>query len=258
VSPAHRPSWPLRLLDQASRPPAVPDVVVPASTPVVSFGDPMGAVVATLGINPSTRQFLHQNGALRVGAERRLATLPWLGLSGWEEMDGTAGARVLSECAAYFGPAGVPYRRWFDPFDRLLRAGLGVSYYDGTACHLNLVPWATDPVWGGLDRGAWRRLLDAELPFLVGHLGDAAYRVVVVNGRTVMSEVAAAGLVEWSFDRRLDGPPAADLCTGERRGTRWVGWTCNLQNQPGAARLADDLAGWLRSVAAPSSSSPAA
>jgi len=249
TGPRCAPGWPSRLVEEASRPPAAPGAVVRGSTPVVFFGDPAVASVATLGINPSPRQFVHQNGVLRQGPDRRLATLPWLGLGSWDELDRDAGQRILAECAAYFEPGRAPYRRWFDPFDRVLVEGLGVSYYDGRACHLNLVPWATHPVWRDLDRAEWGRLAEAALPFLVGQLEVAGYRVVVVNGRTVMDEVAAAGVVEWSTDVRLPGPPAAQLCVGEAAGTFYAGWTCNLQNQPGAARLAGDLARWLRSVA---------
>ena len=144
---------------------------------------------------------------------------------------------------------GLPYRRWFDPFDRVLRAGLGVSYYDGTACHVNVVPWATDPVWRDLDRGAWARLLECDLPVVVEQLRHGGYRLVVVNGRTAMAEVAAAGLVEWTMDHYLDGPPAARLCVGESIAAVFVGWSCNLQNQPGAAGLATEIAAWLRAVA---------
>lgn len=52
--------------------------MVEGSTPVVAFGDPTLATVATLGINPSASEFL-KDGALRTGAERRLATLESLG-----------------------------------------------------------------------------------------------------------------------------------------------------------------------------------
>ena len=55
------------------------------STPVVSFGDPRRASVVTLGINPSSRQFVRQNGALREGTARRvghLAVARALGLGG--------------------------------------------------------------------------------------------------------------------------------------------------------------------------------
>jgi hypothetical protein len=67
-------------------------------------------------------------------------------------------ASVVADCATYFQRR--PYRRWFDPLDRLLRTGAGVSYYDGSACHLDLVQWATDPIWGRIaDRGVRGALL---------------------------------------------------------------------------------------------------
>ena len=43
--------------------------VVPGSTPVVAFGDPTRAAVATLGINPSWKEFLHSDGRLRAGVD---------------------------------------------------------------------------------------------------------------------------------------------------------------------------------------------
>src|ERR1700751_4531155 len=107
--------------------------VVTGSTPVVAFGDPLTATVATLGINPSWREFLADDGTLLHGRARRLSTL--LSLSA----DSTASLRpdqvrtVIAECAAYFRPNRNPYRRWFDPLDNILRTALGASYYDDTA-----------------------------------------------------------------------------------------------------------------------------
>src|SRR6516164_216438 len=49
--------------------------IVTGSTPVVAFGDPRAAIVATLGINPSWREFLSDDGSLLCGPKRRLATL---------------------------------------------------------------------------------------------------------------------------------------------------------------------------------------
>jgi hypothetical protein len=50
---------------------------------------------------------------------------------------------VLEECNQYFDNR--PYD-WFDDFSPILEA-FNTSYYDRTACHLDLVQWATDPVW---------------------------------------------------------------------------------------------------------------
>ena len=63
--------WPCRLLDQASRPPAAPAVVVRDSPPVVSFEDVSkvyGNVRAVAGLSLDLRQgetvaFLGPNGA---------------------------------------------------------------------------------------------------------------------------------------------------------------------------------------------------
>jgi hypothetical protein len=62
-------------------PPGAP--VVAGSTPVVSFGDPLRTRIATLGINPSRKGFLDDQGQLLAGARRRLATLDSIGAAGW-------------------------------------------------------------------------------------------------------------------------------------------------------------------------------
>lgn len=50
----------------AHRAPAVAGIVG-SSTPVLSFGDPLRAEVATLGINPSRREFFSRDGVLLSG-----------------------------------------------------------------------------------------------------------------------------------------------------------------------------------------------
>jgi hypothetical protein len=50
------------LFDDVVRRPAPVAEVVAGSTPVIAFGDPGAATVATLGINPSWREFLADDG----------------------------------------------------------------------------------------------------------------------------------------------------------------------------------------------------
>lgn len=231
--------WPDYLIQRACRPPPGSSVV-PGSTPVVSFGDPVKPMVATLGINPSSREFLSGDGVLLTGAQRRLATLDSLGISDHQELHAAMGAVIVDDCARYFERR--PYRRWFDPLDRLLRAGAGASYFDGTACHLDLVQWATSPVWGGLPESARAQLLIEDEPFLVRQLRQEHYRLVVVNGRTVMDWTGRAGLVSWEWIGTVPGPPPAELYVGEGVGPTFVAWSSNIQSQPGAARHAEVLA----------------
>ena len=72
--------------------------------------------------------------------------------------------KVLDDCNGYFQRN--PYRRWFDQFHPVLTA-CGASYYDGSACHLDLVQWATDPARQAPQR-AQARLAEAGHPALRG------------------------------------------------------------------------------------------
>lgn len=205
----------------------------------MSFGHPLSASVATLGINPSSSEFLGRDGRLLTGADRRLSTLDSLGITKYTQMDNGRAAEVVDDCADYF--ARRPYR-WFTPLDRILRSALGTSYFEATACHLDLVQWATDPLWGELSDVARARLLADDRSFLMQQLRAEQYKVVVVNGRTALRWVSRSGITKWQDVARLTGPPTATVCVGDTSTPLFVGWSCNLQSQPGAMRHADAIA----------------
>ena len=148
-------------------------------------------------------------------------------------------AAIVDDCASYFDRR--PYR-WFDPLNDVIQQALGVSYVERSACHLDLVQWATRPLWGELPADIQDELLRQDLGFLRRQLGQSHYRVVVVNGRSAMSWVERSGLVRWQPVSTLDGPPTAQVSVGLSRDTRFVGWSCNLQSQHGAPRHAPRLA----------------
>lgn len=75
--------------------------VVPSSTPVVSFGDPRVAKVATLGINPSVNEFF-EDGILLRGPARRLATVESLGATSCDLLTDEQVETVVAECWSYF------------------------------------------------------------------------------------------------------------------------------------------------------------
>jgi hypothetical protein len=207
---------------------------VPESTPVVAFGDPQRATVATLGINPSHREFT-ENGRLLSGEDRRLATLESLSADRLDQLTDTQVARVVADCAGYFHRR--PYRRWFDPLDRLLQASTRCSYYEGTACHLDVVLWATDPTWAHIAAPDVRRaLLDDGVPHLRAQLDQDNIRLVLLNGRQVLNQVRATGLATLTEVAPI--PRTRDSChvyVGDAGSVRWVGWSTNLQSSHGVS-----------------------
>lgn len=221
--------------------------VISGSTPVISFGDASQARVATLGINPSAREFLDSAGNWL--SEARLTTLADLGISSLAEATPAEAGRVLEGCAAYFDRN--PYWTWFRPLDRLLASAVGASYKDGSACHLDLVQWATNPVWGKLSADERETLLTEDLPYLRRQLTHLNIRLVLLNGRTVLDHVTTTGLVDLTevgtMTYHANGATTR-LYEGNNEGVTYLGWSVNLQSGRGANTdwFREKLAEWIR------------
>jgi hypothetical protein len=187
------------------------------------------SAVATLGWNPSKLEFLDRDGDELVGDERRLETLASIGENDLVAASPNAVRRVFHACNNYFHRQ--PYR-WFNKLEKILKH-IGASYHDDSACHLDLVQWATDPTWGNLSRSVQIRLIDTDLPFLDHQLSQEKFRLLLLNGRGVMK----------AYEERLGGkltqsPLLRDgrlkLFTGrDARGLKVVGWNINLQSSFG-------------------------
>lgn len=172
--------------------------VVPGSTPVIAFGNSLTAKIATLGLNPSHREFQDKNGSELAGEERRLATHKSLGVNDLESVPSMTIERVLHDSQCYFN--GNRYG-WFNQLERILKV-CGVSYVEGTACHLDLVQWATKPTWTELPPVIKSCLLNGDLPFLKEQLRNENIKTLLVNGRS-----AKQGF-EGAFGKKLSELPS--------------------------------------------------
>lgn len=246
---------------------AIPDGagVLPQSLPVVSFGDPGTAAVATLSLNPSWREFLTPSAEWPAGGERRLASLHSMGVKDPGELDAGQVGQVVAESYGYF-QGNNPYWLWFGWLERLLTSSGAGSYRDGSACHLDLVQWATRPAQGELPAEAWQRLVNEDREFLRWQLAHANVSVVLLNGASVIAGLLTAGLAGDLAEDRLEYP--AKKGTGHLRvfrgvsdGVRFLGWNRPLAGAlPGPAR--DALTGWVAAalrhpLEAPASRQPA-
>jgi hypothetical protein len=174
------------LLDRINDEAARQADVIRWGSPVPAFGDPAASRVATLGLNPSNREFVDAEGVELGGDSRRFHTLASLGLLTWDEAGTDHLNRMLAACRNYF--SGNPYDRWFRRLDLVVSA-TGSSFYDpaSPACHLDLIPYATARKWTALsshERSGLLRLVGDTLGIL---LRRSAIRVLVLNGRSVIS-----------------------------------------------------------------------
>jgi hypothetical protein len=205
--------------------------VVAGSTPVVAFGDVRRSKVATLGWNPSKREFLDKHGNELEGSERRLETLKSIGVSDPAGVPVEFAHRVFEGCCNYFHRQ--PYG-WFNKLERVLKQ-VDASYCDGSACHLDLVQWATDPVWGKLPKIEKTKLIDADLPFLKQQLAQERFELLLLNGTGIMDayEKHLGGKLS---EISLSDPGRLKLFAGiGAAGMKVIGWNINLQSSRGVS-----------------------
>jgi hypothetical protein len=202
--------------------------------PVPSFGDLSNSQVATLGLNPSNREFVDDAGAELQGRYRRFHTLSSLGLASWSDVDARHLRLILESCRTYF--AGNPYDRWFRKLD-LVVCGAGASFYDTShaACHLDLIPYATERKWTDLTTGQRSSLLAVAADTLGLLLKDSPVRTLILNGKSVVEqfqEIAGISLERqqmpaWSLARERNREVAGFAYKGRVRTLSGV----NLPNE---------------------------
>ena len=153
--------------------------IVDGSTPVVFFGNIKKSTVATLGINPSKNEFKN-NSTLLIGREMRFETLTSLSASNLSGLTNSQVQKVYDTCLRYF--KANPYRKWFDQLQNNILEKFSVSYYSDTACHLDIVQWATDPIWRSLDYTTKYQLIQSDIDFLATQLNDEKIEILLING----------------------------------------------------------------------------
>jgi hypothetical protein len=175
------------LIDRLDSPTISATNVIRWSCPVPSFGDLSQSRVATLGLNPSNREFMDEAGNELEGASRRFHTLGSLRLKSWAEADSRHLELIVSSCANYF--VGNPYDKWFRKLDQVVQ-GTGASYYDTSnlACHLDVIPYATDRKWIELSSRQRSTLLSAAEDTLALLLSGSPVRTLILNGRSVVQQ----------------------------------------------------------------------
>lgn len=250
------------LIDRLASPAIADTDVIQWSCPVPSFGDLSRARVASVGINPSNREFVDEAGKELAGTGRRFHTLTSLAIPSWTEADSRHIRRIIGSCQSYFSRN--PYDRWFRRLDQVI-VGAHASFYDsrGSACHLDLIPYATRQKWTQLNYSQRRELLEINADTLGLLMRDSEVDVLILNGRSVtdhFQEVSGTRLKSrkmpsWSLPRRtaksvmgLSYSGETEKIAGIDLGRRVIvlGFNHNLQSSFGVTNeVVDGIRKWV-------------
>jgi hypothetical protein len=236
--------------------------VIPWSSPIPVFGRIAESSLASLGINPSNREFIGQDGNELVGCKRRFQTLTSLKLNAWSDASVDDIQKIEERCTRYFDIN--PYDRWFKRLDYVMTS-CGVSYYSNLfpSCHLDLVPFATWDKWGTLPIGSKRLLLESSTSTISRLVRDSQVRTLILNGQSVIRHfqklvpdtLEKATMPEWELSRSRGGnvPGFAYRATvnqiGDidlRREVLVLGYNHNLQSSFGVTKeVMRNIGRWL-------------
>jgi len=234
--------------------------IIPWASPIPAFGDLAGAQLATVGLNPSNREFVNSSGDELEGRARRFHTLTSLQLPDWSQADARHIRLMLESCSLYFYRN--PYDSWFKRLDYLL-ADTTFSFYNSQACHLDLIPYATAAKWTSLSATQRCTLMANSTDALALLLGDSMIQILVLNGRSVVAkfeEMTDAHLTrkempEWSLPRHTGSDVVGISYFGLIEGLRDIafaqpilvlGYNHNIQSSFGVTRkVVDAISSWV-------------
>lgn len=236
-------------------------------SPIPCFGDPTRARVATLGLNPSNLEFVDRAGSELSGRSRRFHSLGSLGLDSWSQATDLQCGLILAQCKDYFTQN--PYDTWFRVLDRVLRL-TPFSYYskseeNPTACHLDLVPYATKCKWSSLVPKERKALLKNGGQTLAKIIRASSVEVLILNGKTVVdnlelladSALKSTCMSDWKLPRKNGKGVSGYAYTGQidriagiplGRSILILGYNHNLQSSFGVTKqVSHAISEWLRS-----------
>ena len=244
--------------------------IIPWSCPVPIFGNVSKSRLATVGINPSNREFVDRSGHELQGDSRRFHTLTSLGIESWADADIRHIERIWETYCLYF--SSNPYNSWFNTLEYVI-AGANVSYYDSnmSACHLDLIPYATSEKWSFLTQTQRRLLISMTGDTLGTILRESSILTLILNGSSVVSafeiatgcDLEATEIPEWSLARRSGRAVRGVAYTGTidrifgsnlDRKIDIFGFNHNLQSSFGVTtNVLSEIRNWIAQIARPNS-----
>lgn len=166
--------------------------IVPDTLPIPFFGQYKSAIAATVSLNPSDKEFLDKNGRWLLGEQKRFESYHSLGCRGCEELTDEMIRKAFLCCTEYFERKATAYWQWFRPIESVVKKATAgdINYTNGKMAHFDLSPWATNPVWSGLNEGEQKILKKDGLIFLKWLLEVSSPKVFFLNGKTTCETVA--------------------------------------------------------------------
>ncbi|GAE63564.1 hypothetical protein H3Z85_07940 [Chryseobacterium indologenes] len=157
------------------------ELIIKDYVPILYFGNIMNSRIATIGLNPSDKEYYDSNGY----SYNRFVNKDDLKINSWSEVSHSEILEIQTSFDYYFNRN--PYKNWFNRLD-VLFSDVEFSYYFpyNNTVHLDIIPVATKDKWGNLSL--------VERDFLIAEFGnylkylitESNIEICILNGQSVV------------------------------------------------------------------------
>jgi len=163
----------------------IEDQIIQWAPPIICFGNIDKSKIATVGINPSNKEFVNNMGIEITGYKRRFPTLQSLNIQNWNEINESHVYKIKDSYENYF--KNNSYDIWFKKLDFIL-SECGFSFYfpSYNACHIDLVPFTTKLKWGSLKPYVKLELINHSNYVIEKVLAESSIETLILNGQSVV------------------------------------------------------------------------
>lgn len=164
--------------------------IVSQSVPILFFGHIENAHIATIGINPSDKEFLSIDKIILEKKEKRLKDRQDLNKSDNDELSMDDAREIYDSKTKYFKKN--PYKPWFGEkntgnMERILKIfNKSYSYYNDTAIHLDITPWATSKKWKEYNDNEKKLLITLGNDIAIKIIKNSNIKILYINGKSVL------------------------------------------------------------------------
>ncbi len=220
------------------------------ASPIVFFGNLEKSKIATVGINPSNKEF--EDGAKNelLREKRRFPTLNSFLIEKWSEITMVEVEAIRKAYRDYFVMS--PYDTWFKRLDYILSKS-GNSYYFPAldVCHVDLIPYATYEKWGDLSAEKKMKLKQVSVNSIRKIIKYSKLELLILNGKTVIEMMSDLFNLKYRMehDESIDLPRKSGnhirgyfyfselpFLNSEGRKIHVIGYNHNIQSSYGVTK----------------------
>jgi hypothetical protein len=157
------------------------DLIIKDYVPILYFGDIMNSRIATIGLNPSDKEYYDSVGQ----PYDRFVSKDNLQIDSWSNISNEKIDLIKNSFDYYFNNR--PYKNWFNRLEDLLVDGEFSYYFPyNNIVHLDIIPVATKEKWGSLSLSEQDLLISQFGNYLEYLITESYIEVCILNGQGVV------------------------------------------------------------------------